>query len=345
MVIETGESTGTTESTSTGSDAAASTESKSNEVMPDDPSRAENSETQVTASPDPKPGKETAGAAPKPAYTPNYKYKAAAEEKEFDDWVKAAIKDPETEEKARLLYARSHGLDAVLASREKLTQQHQSVLQDVARHTADVTKVNTWLQKKDYDSLFGFLKVPEDDVLRQAQKILQLREMPPEQRQVYEQARQQSEQAMALSDQNQYLQQQHMQFAVGAREQELAWTMKKPEISSVVQAYDARLGYEGAFRQAVVERGQYHYFTTGQDIPAEQLVNEVIRQLGGPSAFIAQPNQVGMPQGQTGVTQPQVTKPAVITNIQGRGTSPAKKVIKSMDELKKRAKELAAEAD
>lgn len=344
MVME-NESTGSAgESSSTGSDASASTESKSNEVMPDDPSRADNPEAEVTVAPNSKPGKDGV-IPPKPAYTPNYKYKAAKEEKEFDDWMKGAIKDADTEKKAREIFEKAHGLDAVKSSRDQIMQQHQAVLQDVARHTADVTKVNTWLQKKDYDSLFGFLKINEDDVLRQAQKLLQFREMPPEQRQVYEQARQQSEQAMALQDQNQHLQQQHMQFAVGAREQELAWTMGRPEISSAVQAYDARMGYQGAFRQAVVERGQYHYFATGQDIPAEQLVNEVIRQLGVQSQPIAQPGQVAAGQSQVGVMQHQVAKPAVITNIQGRGTSPAKKVIKSMDDLKKRAKEVQADAE
>ena len=340
MVMEQ-ENTGSTEGTSnTGSEAATS--EKSNEVMPDDPSRAENQEAEVTTAK----GSQSAKSAepPKPAYTPNYKYKAAKEEKEFDDWAKAAIKDPETEKTVREIFEKAHGLEAVKMSRDQLLQEKQMIMQDVARHTQDVNNVNQWLAKKDYDKLFSFLKVPEDDILRQAKKILDLREMPPEQRQAYEQARQNDERAMALEYQNQTLQQQHMQFAVRAREQELAWTMSRPEISQMAQAYDARLGYQGAFRQAVVERGQYHYFTTGQDIPAEQAVNEVLRQLGGPQALIAQPGPAVTPRGQQGVVT-QAAKPAVITNIQGRGTSPAKKVIKNMEELKKRAKEVQAEAE
>lgn len=280
--------------------------------------------------------------AAKPAYTPNFKFRSMGKEQEFDEFVKAGIKDAETEKKVRDLYERANGLEFMKQDRQKLKESSTAMQNEIARHSQVVNNVNHMLATKDYDNLFtNVLKIPENDILQHAHRILQLREMPPEHRQAYEQGVQARHQALELQNQNQHLLQSHEQVAVNARTQELEWTMQRPQIAQLVQAYDARAGREGAFRQAVIERGQYHASYSRKDISPEEAINEVLAFLGGPQALL--PTQAMQAVSSTGQQQTQASKP-VITNIQGRGTSPAKKVIKSLDDLKKRAAEIAAEA-
>ncbi len=178
------------------------------------------------------------------------------------------------------------------------------------------------------------MKIPEDDILLHAKKILELREMPPGDRQAYEAAAQNRQRLVDLESQNQYLSQSHQQVAVSARTQELDWTLQRPEVAQLVQAYDTRTGKPGSFRQAVIERGQYHALRSGQDLTPEQAMKDFLNYLGGPQSLMPAPtSQVANP----GMAE----KKPVITNIQGRGTSPAKKGVKSIDDLRKRAKEMA----
>ena len=276
------------------------------------------------------------------AYQPNFKFKVLDQEKEIDEWLKPAIKDADTEKKVRELYERAYGLDHVKGDRQRIRDSFTSFQNEVAPQLALVSRANDLLAKKDYDTLLGtVLKIPEDDILKQAHKILQMREMPPEQRQALEHARQASQRLYELENQNQYLSQSHEQVAVQARTQELDWTLQRPDVSQLATAYDTRAGKQGAFRQAVIERGQYRALTSGRDLSPEQAVQEVLQFLGGPTALIPAPQNA---QANMQMSQPvsQDKKP-VITNIQGRGTSPAKKVIKSLDGLRQKAKEMAAE--
>lgn len=333
------ESTGSQESTaSTGSESSSTQGSTSSEVMPDDPKYAETGGDELTAAKtiDGKPALEKMA-----AYQPNFKFKVLDKEQEIDEWLKPVIKDAETEKKVRDLYERAFGLEHVKSDRQRLREQNQFQQNDIARHSQVVNNVNQMLANKDYDSLFSnVLKIPEDDILRQAQKILQLREMPPEQRQAIEHARQVNQRAYELENQNQQLMQTNEHVAVTARTQELDWTLQRPEFSQVAQAYDARLGQQGAFRNAMIERGKYNALALGRDITPEQAANEVLQFIGGRQNLIPAQNTQTFGNGAAQVVPER--KP-VITNIQGRGTSPAKKMVRSIDDLKKRAKEMASE--
>lgn len=276
------------------------------------------------------------------AYQPNFKFKVLDQEKEIDEWLKPVIKDADTEKKVRELYERAHGLDHVKGDRQRIRDSFTNFQNEVAPQLALVSHANKLLATKDYDTLLGsVLKIPDDDILKQAHKILQMREMPPEQRQALENARQANQRMFELENQNQYLSQSHEQVAVQARTQELDWTLQRPDVSQLASAYDTRAGRQGAFRQAVIERGQYHAYTSGRDLSPEQAIQEVLQFLGGPTALIPAPQNA---QNQMQPSQQVSTeKKPVITNIQGRGTSPAKKVIRSLDDIRKKAKEMAAE--
>jgi len=343
MVMETqgNESSGSGQE-STGSESTGSSEGSesSSEVMPDDPRFAE------TGGEPPEESKPAVGAKPGGAvatpqgYSPNFKFKVLDQEKEFDDFLKGVVKDADTEKKVRELYEKAYGIEHVKSDRQRLREQTQFQQTEISRHVHTVNGVNQMLANKDYDNLLGsVLKIPEDDILRHAQKILQLREMPPEQRQAYDNAAQARQRVTELEYQNQQISQSHEQVAVSARTQELDWTLQRPDFSQLANAYDQRIGRQGAFREAVIERGKYAAYATGKDLSPEQAANEVLQFLGGSQALMPAQNHAQV-VSQESTTQGFQERKPVITNIQGRGTSPAKKVVKSIADLRKRAKEL-----
>lgn len=281
------------------------------------------------------------GAAPAanepPPYSPNFKFKANQKELEFDEFVRPAIKTAEVEKKIRELYEKAHGLDTIKPERDELKQKYNAINTEYSGVQKGIHKLNHYVQQKDYESFFSALNIPKADVMQYALLQLKLQEATPEQRQAYEQHRQATMQAEQLREENQMLQGTLEQQSVAQRTNELDGALQKSEVSPVMQAFDSRVGRIGAFRDEVIKRGKL-YAHQGQDITVDQAVTEVLNLLGhqAPSAQQAAP-AVAPPKAMGDAKKP------VIPNFQGRGTSPAKKVVKSIDDLKNYAKQRIAE--
>lgn len=280
-----------------------------------------------------------------PAYSPNFKFKYRGLDKdneaELDDLFKPLVKDAATEKKIRELHEKAYGLDFVKAERDRLKNEHQELAGYKQRMAESLGIVSGYLNKNDLESFFGAFKIPKESVLRYALQQIQLNEMNPEQRAAYETQRQEMQRASALELQNQRLQEQFSQLQVNQRTNELATVMSRAGIADAASSFDQRMGRPGAFREMVVQRGQYHALSSGVDMPAEQVVAEVLAMIGH------QPQAGGTqaPGGLPGVAGASAHAPAakpVLPNIQGKGTSPAKKVLTSTDDLRKRAAELSA---
>lgn len=270
-----------------------------------------------------------------PAYAPNFKFKVLDKEHEFDDWAKASVKDADTEKKVREIYEKAFGLDSVKQDRHTLKTELTEYKDRVTKTDTALGALSDFVKQKDYDSFFESLNISKTDILQYALKVVEREQMPPEQKAVYEEQRNLQQRARYYEQQNQQLMQSQQQFAVQQRGVELQNAISKPEVAGVAQAYDAGMGNSGAFRDYVVRIAQAHA-AQGNDIPAEMAVTEAVRHLRavnptlGVIANAVQAAEVGAP-----------AKP-VIPNIQGRGTSPVKSTIRSLDDLKNRAKELNA---
>lgn len=284
-------------------------------------------------------GQEGAQTATAPqTYTPNFKFKVHDKEHEIDPLFRDLIKDADTEKKIREMHERAFGLDHVKTDRTKLREQVQQVTQAKTQQDQALSLLGGYLQKKDFDSFFEHTKVSEDDVLRWAIKVAERRQNPQLQAQ-HQQERQASTQMQQLQAQNQSLLQNYEQVALQAREFELNQLLGKSDVMQAAQAFEARVGRPGAFKEEVAKRGFLHWKTTGRDVTAEQAVSEVMNLLGitaqAPAAQVAQLAQAGTqakaPEG----------KP-VIPNIQGRGTSPVAKVPSSVAELRAMARSRGA---
>lgn len=289
--------------------------------------------------------------APAP-YVPNLKYKVfnpalnGQQEKEFAEWAKALVKDAQTEKELRQLYEKGDGIESIKTERAQLKQNFQALSQNHAALQKDVNTAMDHLKKGDFQSFFEGLRVPEQAIFKWVHDRIQFMQKPQHEQAAFNQLREQEQQMRQLQEQNQHMQSVTEQYAVHMKNNEMESYLNRPDLAGFAQQYDQRVGANGAFRRAVIERGQYHAYTRGVDITPTQAINEVLQLLGAVSPQGHAPQQSQAPEMQGQGNQPSQTpqqnaKP-VITNVQGRNSSPVKKAPRNLEELKRIAKDFAA---
>jgi len=277
-------------------------------------------------------------------YTPNLKFKAMGKEMEFDEELRPFITNEQVEKKFRELHEKAYGLDHVKTDRQALREELDGVKKEHTELKGSVEFLGKYLEQGDLESFCRELNISETDILKFAATLLQRREMPPEQRQVHEGYSNLKREVDALKIQNSRLSQGQSEGLVAARMMEMDNVISDPNVSAVAKAFDERVGKPGAFREEVILRGRYHWQTYQKDIPAKQAVDEVLNLIGGTVAA-PPPQQVAetpAPQQQASNVKVVHQKPA-IPNIQGKGTSPAKKVFKTLEDIEEHRDKLLAE--
>ena len=276
-----------------------------------------------------------------PPYQPNYKFKVLDKELEFDEFVKGAIKDADIEKKVRDLYERAHGLDSVKQDRQTLRSELSQAKEKIATTDQALETLGDFVRKGDFDSFFENLQIPKQSILQYALELVQREQWSPQQRAQWEASRQAQQQAMHYQTENQQLEARQQQLMVQQKEFELSTVMSKPDITQVAQAYDAGMRQPGAFRQYVIRMGQL-LEAQGQDVSADQAVQEAVRHLRAVNPQLGASGATAMPgQGAPAVVQPN-QKP-VIPNVQGRGASPVRSTVRNLNDLKKLAQDRIAQ--
>lgn len=293
-------------------------------------------------------------AATPPAYTPNWKFKANQKEHEIPEFVRAAIKDADTEKKVKEIFEKAYGLEEVKPryqqAQDRLKQFETQVMPEFKKLSNTVTEAMFYRDHGDYDSLFKLLRMDDQRIAQHLIRKVQLQQASPEQRAEYERARELTRRNWELEQQNRQL----SSGAVDAREQhtraELGQVLQRPEVSSIAAQFDAQHG-AGKFVERVAREALLLEQLSGMSVSAEQAVSEVLKYLGPatqPSqaaASAASPGVMPTPAQNTPAGQepakPQ-TPPPVIPNVSGRGTSPTKKLARSVEDLRKMHAEMAA---
>lgn len=266
-----------------------------------------------------------------PKYAANYKFKVLDKEHEIDEFIRPIIKDADTEKKIRELYEKAYGLDSVKTDRHNLKSELSETRERMAQTDQALETLGQYVRQKDFDSFFEGLNIPKQDILQYALQLVQREQMSPEQKAQWEASRQAQQQAKYYEMQNQQLMQSQQQFAVQQRTWELQQAVGSADVKAFAEAYNNGMGSPEAFNDYVIQIGQA-YAARGQDIPAQQAVQEAIKHLRAVNPSL------GVQQQAAQVVQPSA-KP-VIPNIQGRGTSAVKSTVKSLDDLRKKAKEI-----
>lgn len=277
----------------------------------------------------------TPAAAP---WTPNYKFKAFQEEHEFEDWVKPLV-NQETEEKFRKLYAKAFGFDGVKPKYDKMREEYSTLQEQYSTINKNLDQLSSHLQAGDFGTFFDRLQIPKESIMKWVADQLRYEQLPPEQRMQVDQQNSILQQKIQLERQNQELSAAYQRQMLQSQESALHSVLSRPDVSAAMRAFDERLGAEGSFRNEVIRRGAAHYSVTGVDLPPEQVVMETIRVLGLDTTHKDVPSPVSVPT-QTMPSQAAKAAPT-LPNIASRGTSPAKKVFKSIDELRKHAQSLS----
>lgn len=274
-------------------------------------------------------------------YAPNFKFKAMDKMHEIEDWARPFIKDEVTEKAFRKLHEKAYALEDLRAQKESFRTQVEQMQPQVQEMAGQLQTFNALKQQGDYDNLFKFLGIGNEQILNHAQRILDVMKMSPEQRQDFDQQNQIREQAFQYQNQNQQLQQMFQQQAVQTRTLELNYVLDKPENKKVAEAWDSKMGTPGAFVDLVKREAFNNVQLTGTDWTAEQAVQHAVNNFGKILTF-EQANaqgQVAQPGAQTSATQGQQQAP-IIPHVAGKGGSPLKKKPKSIADLKALAKSM-----
>lgn len=280
-----------------------------------------------------------------PTYTPNFKYKAAMQEKEIDEFWRPLIKDADSEKKVKEIFTRADAFDYYKSKSELRDKEFDSLRGDFESQSKIVQKVTHAARSGDLDTCFRNIGLSDDAIIRWAAKkvdyLQMMQGLPPDQRMALEQQQQAQFQNQEYEEQLSQMQSQLQAQATQAREVQLDMSLLKPEVSQAVQFWDSKMGYAGAFRDMVVEEGQKAWFTEQKDLSAEQAIARVLQKFGkfiDAQGTVSQ-GQVPPPTQSLGGSQAPQAKP-VIPVVNGTTKSPIKKQYRSLEDIKKRAKEL-----
>lgn len=275
------------------------------------------------------------GANGQTTYVPNYKYKAALQEKELDPFYRSLVKDAESEKRVKDLFTKVDAFDFVKGKKEEVEKNFNSLLNDYDQASSTIKNFNTSVAKGDLSSAFRTAGITKEQIFKWTQQQLQLMDMPPEQRQQYEQFEQAQLQKSELEQKVTSLEQMYQQQAVQARTVQLEVGLQRPEVSRFAEAWDRNAEQQGAFRNFVAEEARKHFYETKQDLSPEQAIAMVMQKFG---RFL----NVGDATSQSpqAITQNGSNRTIpVIPNVTGKAASPIKKVPKNLDDLKKLARE------
>jgi len=272
----------------------------------------------------------------KPVYTPNFKFKVLDKEQEIDEWARGIVKDPDTEKKVRELFEKAYGLDHVKQERTRYRDAAAQAEQQYGALSRGLDYLGQMIDKGDLNGFFKELKIPEEKVLQYALSRVQYKELPPEQRQKVDAEYQTQQRLEYFERANQELLGAFQQTQIQQRTNELDSFLGRQDVAQAAQVFDQRVGRAGAFRDEVVKRGQYYAsLPQPMDIPVAQAVQEIL-------SYVGPINPQAQAQGEIEEAAAPLAAPAqkpIIPNIKGRGTSPIKKAVRSIDDIRARAKE------
>lgn len=266
-----------------------------------------------------------------PAYTPNYKFKVGDKSFEFDPKLREFIKSEEQEKLLRDVHTKAYGLDEVKKQRDIYKQELSTVGEQYRALDKDVSRVLHFAKNKDFDNFFRSLRISDQDIYQWVKTRLDLHQATPEQRQAYEQQVKARQSQLEYQDETQFRQQQYMEQSARVKELELRVTLQEPSVSQVQTKFDSEFG-EGAFRELVIKEGITEELR-GVELPVQEAVSRVMNRFG---KWAQKSTEVEPVQPAPTVS---VTSKPVIPVVQGRGTSPVKKVPKSLEDLKSLANE------
>lgn len=324
-----------------------------NEEVQSEPAESSTEEVLDSAAGDKSDGEPAADGEEKPAepeYTPNKKYKFTDEkgeaEAEFDEWVAPFLKK-DTEEKFRDLFSKARALEFVKSSREKARQEKAQVESNLNEFQAAVKEVME-LKDKNLGLFLEKVGITRQQMAKMVLEDLEaeekLKDLPPHLQRMYNDNRELSKKVLDLEKQVNQGTNFGLDAATQALNLQLQSILSKPEVTAVASEYDSRRGRPGAFFEQVKREGQLEHAISGKDLTAEEAVQRALETL---ALQVQAPSQGAKPNGSEAAPKTVVVTQKTVPTIPtvGNGTAAAtSKRPKSVDDLRRMAKEMQAEA-
>lgn len=281
------------------------------------------------------------------AFVPNFKYKAATQDKELDPFFHSLVKDADSEKKVKDVFTRADAFDYIKGKYETRENEYKSLNNDYQALTQTVHRVNEAKAKGDLDSVFRTVGLNDHQIITWAAKrvdyLQMMNQLPPEQRQALQQQEQAAIQNQQYQDQMSQMQGELQEQKVLARTIRLDQALSRPEVSQAQMFWDQKMGREGAFKDQVVEEAQREWYMNKVDLPPEEAVSRVLKRFGAFISAQSMGSQDPMaPQGTPMAPQMPAARP-VIPLVPGSSKTPIKKQVKSVADIKTRLKELEAQ--
>jgi len=268
-------------------------------------------------------------------YTPNFEFKVYDKVHQFPEWARPVIKDKATEDQIRDVFSRAYGLDGLKGKYEKSKEQLTRYAEVEKNYNSQTSQLKQILALRDTD-MGAFLQavgLDDEKLAQHYQAILRAKEDPTfaaqynaglEAKRKHLQATQEQEEMRA---QMESLKQEREQIMLERHVNSFESTYNSPQVSSFAQAFDAKAGKEGAFKDEAMELGNFIFMKEQRNAPPSEVFDLLIQKYG---AFV---------QPQTMQAQPQMaakSQPATIPNTGGAsGVSVTKPRFRSIDDIKK----------
>lgn len=270
-----------------------------------------------------------------PAWTPDFKFKAAGAEHEIPEMYRGLVKDQKTLEEVKRLHEKAYGLDSLAQNRDTLKRQLielQPRLQEYETVSQNIKKLSHFVENKDFDSFFQGIGVSDRDILKWVEQKIQLHEAAPEVRAKYEENRRLLQQQYDAETELERYRQQEAHYA---EEHAFAQVFNAVEGSAkdFADYYDNKMGEQGAFLNLVIDKGIRITETLGRepDLGAViELVKDELTKLG----VVPQASAAPITAATTAAAQ--VKQKPTLPVVPAGGHSPVATPVKSMDDLKKR---------
>lgn len=289
-------------------------------------------------------GKSTSESSTPAVYTPNYEVLAYGNKYEIPKEYQGFINES-NEKEFKQLFSKAFAADELLNKNNKIREHNANLEKEIKEKYLPVYKgldvVNKYLANQDFGSFFEMLKIPVEQVQAWMLKELQMKDLPPEQQQLYTTTSKTQKQLYQLEQINE---QQRLELEaikeastnalVQQRTNELNTILNRSDVKAVADRFDTQQNQVGAFRDEVINRAKFLYQTKGQDLSAEQAVEEFMKLIMA-NAPSASPNN-------TVIAPKSGTKAPTLPNLAGQTTGPAAQKVKSMADLQALKKQAIA---
>lgn len=287
-------------------------------------------------------------------FTPRTKFVANHKEYDIPEWARGLIKNKETEDKFVEVYEKALGLDHVKQRHQELNDKYKKTSTDLSTLNNGINELrniyNDALNTGNLlrlDDFFEKLQIPSHVVLQYALSRAQYEQLPPEQRNAVDGYLQTQRRAQTFEQQNQELTNNAFQAEVRARTMALDSALTRPEIASIVSAFDSAQGRNpGDFKELVRQHGEYVWYKSQgkTDLDPETAIKEVIEKFRLTAAPVTQSAAPQITPSQT----PPVATPATVAPhrnvptipvVGGKPSSPMRARPKSIDDIKRISRE------